>query len=118
MSEVPERIWAAISSRHGWRTTDRKPVEDVIDICGYKEYIRADIHEARVEELEDALSWYEQTVREFATATDQRAYVEGLQRLSDRSSLASRLTKKQTEMIESDSPFEIFDQARKDIHVG
>ena len=43
----------------------------------------------------------------------QRAYVEGLQRLSDRSSLASRLTKKQTEMIESDSPFEIFDQAHK-----
>ena len=34
------------------------------------EYIRADIHDARVEELEDALSWYEQTVREFATAAE------------------------------------------------
>ena len=56
MSEAPERIWAAISSRHGWRTTDRKPVEDVVDICGYKEYIRADIHEARVEDLENKLA--------------------------------------------------------------
>ena len=53
MSDMPEEIWAAISSRHGWRTTDRKPVDDVVDICGYKEYIRADIHEARVKELEE-----------------------------------------------------------------
>jgi hypothetical protein len=47
MSEAPERIW----------------VEDS-DV----EYIRVDIHEARSKELEAALAWYEQTVRELATA--------------------------------------------------
>ena len=97
MSEVPERIWAAISSRHGWRTTDRKPVEDVIDICGYKEYIREDIHEARIKDLEAALSWYEQTVREFATATDQRADQAELALDSDRGKTARDTLAKQGE---------------------
>jgi len=106
MSDMPKEIWAI----HVW-IDDATWYECFVP--GTEKYIRADIHEVRIKELEDALSWYEQTVREFATATDQRAYVEGLQRLSDRSSLASRLTKKQTEMIESDSPFEIFDQAHK-----
>jgi len=54
------------------------------------EYIRADIHAARIKELEDALSWYEQIVREFATATDQRADQAELALDSDRGKTARK----------------------------
>ena len=63
MSDMPEEIWAI----HVW-IDDATWYECFVP--GTEKYIRADIHEARVEELEDALSWYEQTVREFATAAE------------------------------------------------
>ena len=45
---------------------------------------------ARIKELEDALSWYEQTVREFATATAQRAYQAEIALDSDRGKTARK----------------------------
>jgi hypothetical protein len=98
MSEAPERIWAWPSER-GWYAAE----------CSYEvnlglltpecdlqtDYIRADIHEDRIKELEDALSWYEQTVRELATATDQRADQAKLALDSDRGKTARKALAKQ-----------------------
>ena len=50
---------------------------------------------ARIKELEDALSWYEQIVREFATATDQRADQAELALDSDRGKTARKHSSKQ-----------------------
>lgn len=50
--DAPERIWAATSDRHGLRATDQKPIEAVVDICGYQEYIRADLAAPTVKPLE------------------------------------------------------------------
>lgn len=86
MSEAPER--AFIDSGIIFPECDHQYDCDV-------EYIRADIHADRVKELEDALSWYEQTVREFATATDQRADQAELALDSDRGKTARKALAKQ-----------------------
>ena len=86
MSEAPER--AFIDPGIIFSECDHQYDCDV-------EYIRADIHEARIKELEDALSWYEQTVREFATATAQRAFQAELALDSDRGKTARDTLAKQ-----------------------
>ena len=93
MSEAPERIRAFIG--------DFVEPPDIVafahetgDTYGV-EYIREDIHAARIKELEDVLSWYEQIVREFATATDQRADQAEIALDSDRGKLARDTLAKQ-----------------------
>lgn len=49
---APERIWAATSDRHGLRSTDKKPVDAVIEACGYVEYLRRDLAAPKVRPLE------------------------------------------------------------------
>ena len=88
MSDMPEEIWAI----HVW-IDDATWYECFVP--GTEKYIRADIHEARIKELEDALSWYEQTVREFATATAQRAFQAELALDSDRGKTARDTLAKQ-----------------------
>jgi len=56
MTDAPERIWAATFFQHSLRATDQKPIEDVVDICGYQEYIRADL--VKPEDVLDAASTY------------------------------------------------------------
>ena len=83
---APERVFMDPDMKFSeW---DKQYIYDV-------EYIRADIHEARIKELEDALSWYEQTVREFATATAQRAFQAELALDSDRGKTARDTLAKQ-----------------------
>ena len=86
MSEAPERVF--IDPGIIFPECDHQYDCDV-------EYVRADIHAARIKELEDALSWYEQTVREFATATAQRAFQAELALDSDRGKTARDTLAKQ-----------------------
>jgi len=81
--ELPKQIWA-------WKQSFITRWSSIGAGTDTVKYIRADIHEARVKELEDALSWYEQTVREFATATAQRAYQAEIALDSDRGKTARK----------------------------
>ncbi len=55
---APERIWAATFFQDVLRATAQKPIEDVVDICGYQEYIRKDLAKPTVKPLE----WFEDSV--------------------------------------------------------
>lgn len=59
---APERIWVALSQRHGLRTTDVKPQSNVMDECGYREYAltpttgeREAAYKPTREQVEDAI---------------------------------------------------------------
>jgi len=53
--EAPERIWAATFFQDVLRATAQKPIEDVVDICGYQEYIRADLAKPTVNTAQDLI---------------------------------------------------------------
>ena len=98
---APERVWAWPSADdRGWYAAECSYEVNLglwgSPLCDLQtEYIRVDLHEARVKELEEALSWYEQTVREFATAMDNRADRAELALDSDRGKLARDTLAKQ-----------------------
>jgi hypothetical protein len=49
MTDAPEKLWAEVHIRQGLRVTPTKPLAIVMETCEYKEYIRKDISDARIE---------------------------------------------------------------------
>ena len=77
MSEAPERIWVdaceAVNNAPSWIDELRVAHKDsyVNDDLSGQQYIRADIHEARVKKLEDRIKELE------LPADDDRSYAKG-----------------------------------------
>ena len=53
MSEAPERLWAQRTAGDNWR----EPIATPTRVDHFHQYIRADIHEAKIKELEAQLEW-------------------------------------------------------------
>ena len=52
---MPHELWTATCGENGYRTTDRRPEENVIRVCNYQPYTLKTTSDARIRKLEVAL---------------------------------------------------------------